>query len=88
MLETRVLGIRLDARERRLGARALDLELRHEDRVVAVGRLQVDDRPLVRQEPEAGEVGDVRRVEEHVAGRADRPHVLEQPRAAIRVLVG
>ena len=85
---TRVLGVRLDARERRLGARALDLELGHEDRVVAAGAMQVDDRPLVRQEPEAGEVRDVRRIEEHVAARADRPHVLEQPRTAIRVLFG
>ena len=40
--------------------------------VLAASPLQVDDRPFVRQEPEAGEVREVRRIEERVAARADR----------------
>ena len=72
MLDPRVLGVGLDPLERRLGARSLDLELRHEDRRLAGDALRVDDRPLVREEPEAGEVLDVVGAEEDVAGAARR----------------
>ena len=87
VLRPRVFGVRLDPRERRLGSRTLNLELGDEDGVLAAGRLQVGDRPFVREEPEAGEVRDVRRVEERVPGGAERVDTLEQPRAAVGVLV-
>ena len=81
VLEPRVLRVRLDPLERGLGPRALDLELRHEDRRLAAGALRVHDRPLVREEPEAGEVLDVVGAEEDVPGQARAAHVLEQPSA-------
>src|SRR5215213_8995387 len=83
----RVLRVRLDAREVAFGACPLDLELRHEDRVVAVAVLQVDDRPLVREKPEPGEVVDVVGPEDDVPGGTDRERVLEQPPAPAGELV-
>ena len=88
VLDPRVLGIGLDPRERGLGARALHLELRHEDRRLAADALGVDHRPLIREEPEAGEVLDVIRTEEDVAGQALPPNVLEQPFAPLLQLGG
>ena len=88
MLDPRVLRIGLDPRERGLGARALHLELRHEHRRVAADALGVDHRPLIREEPEAGEVLDVVRAEEDVAGQASAPDVLEQPFAPLLQLGG
>ena len=81
VLEARVLRIRLDALEAGLGLRALDLELRHEDRRLAADALGVDHRPLVREEPEAREVLDVVGAEEDVAREALAPDVLQQPLA-------
>src|SRR5581483_8009393 len=69
--------------ELRLGAGALDLELRHEDRRLAADVLGVRDRPLVGQEPEAGEVLDVR-----VAGEPLGANLLAQAPAARFQLVG
>ena len=88
MLDARVLRIGLDPLERRLGARSLDLELRHEDRGVAADALRVDDRPLVREEPEAGEVLDVVGSEEDVARATLAAHVLEEPLAPLLELRG
>ena len=88
VLEPRILRVRLDPLERGLGARALDLELRHEDRRLAAGALGVHDRPLVREEPEAGEVLDVVGAEEDVPGQARAAHVLEQPSAPVLQLRG
>ena len=56
--------------------------------LIAADRLQVDDRPFVRQEPESREIGDVGGVEQDVAARAERMCPLAQPRAAIGVLFG
>ena len=83
VLDSRVLRIRLDPREVGLGARALDLELRHEHRRLAADALRVDHRPLVRQEPEPGEVLDGVGAEEDVAGQAVATDVLEQPFAPL-----
>ena len=88
VLDPRVLRIGLDPREGGLGARALDLELRHEHRRLAADALGVDHRPLVREEPEAGEVLDVVGAEEDVAGQAVAPDVLEQPLAPLLQLGG
>jgi hypothetical protein len=88
VLDPRVLRIGLDPREGGLGARALHLELRHEHRRLAADALGIDHRPLVREEPEAGEVLDVVRVEEDVAGQASAPDVLEQPFAPLLQLGG
>src|SRR4051812_11227786 len=82
MFEARILGIRLDARERRLGARALDLELRHEHEGLVAVQLDVRDRSLVREEPEVGEVPNCVRREQHEAVGS----VLAQPVAALREL--
>ena len=68
VLDPRVLGIGLDPLEGGLGARALHLELRHEHRRLTVDALGIDHRPLIREEPEAGEVLDVVGTEEDVAG--------------------
>ena len=88
VLDPRVLRIGLDPLEVGLGARALDLELRHEHRRLAADALGIDHRPLVREEPEAGEVLDVVRTEEDVAGQAVAPDVLEQPFAPLVQLGG
>ena len=88
VLDPRVLGIRLDPREGGLGARALHLELRHEHRRLAADALGIDHRPLIREEPEAGEVLDVVRAEEDVARKAGAPDVLEQPFAPLRQFGG
>ena len=69
MLGARVLRVRLDPLERRLGAHPLDLELGDEDGHLARGVCDECDRPLGRQEAEAREVLDVGLVEEHVAGQ-------------------
>ena len=88
VLEARVLRIGLDPCEVGFGARALDLELRHEHRGLATDALRVDHRPLVREEPEAREVLDVVRSEEDVAGQAVAPDVLEQPLAPVAQVRG
>ena len=88
MLDPRVLRIGLDARECGLRARSLDLELRHEHRRLATDALGVDHRSLVREEPEAGEVLDVVRIEEDVAGQAIAPSALEQALAPLLELAG
>src|SRR5437763_350989 len=59
-------------------ARALDLELGHEDHRVFLRALRVDDRPLVREVPEAGEVVNVRRVEQDVTAQPRTADMLEQ----------
>ena len=81
VLDARILGVRLDPLERRLGAHALDLELGDEHHHLARRVLREDDRPLRGEEAEAREVLDVVRVEEHVARQPVAPHVLEQPLA-------
>ena len=83
MLEARVLGVCIDALERGLGARALHLELRDEDGRLAAGALRVDHGPLVREEPEAGEVLDVIGAEEDVTAQLFAAHVLEQALAPL-----
>jgi hypothetical protein len=83
MLEPRVLGVRLDPRERRLGAGPLDLELGNEHDRLAAGALRIDHRPLVGEEDEAGEVADVVLAEEDVAAEAVARDVLEQPPAPL-----
>ena len=87
MLEARVLRVGLDALEGRLGAHPLDLELGDEDRHLAAGALRIDDRPLRREEPEAGEVLDVGLVEQDVPRASRAAHVLEQPLTARPQLV-
>src|SRR5439155_7725015 len=74
-----VLRIGLDPLERRLGAHALDLELRREHRHFSRGALHDDNRTLRREKVEGGEVADVIRVEEDITGQSLTPHVLEQP---------
>ena len=69
VIDSGVLRIRLDPLERRLGARPLDLELGHEHDRLAARALRVDDRPLVREEDETGEVADVVLAEEDVASQ-------------------
>ncbi len=86
VLGARVLGVRLDPVETRLLPRALDLELRHEDSHLAGHVLREGDRPLVRQEAEAGRVLDVGLVEEDDAAQALRAGVLEQALAPLREL--
>ena len=81
MLDTRVFGVRLDPLERRLGAGALDLELRDEHDRLPGRALREDDGTLVREEAEAREVLDVVLPEEHVAAQPFPPHVLEHPAA-------
>ncbi len=88
MLDSRVLGIGLDTRERSLGTRALHLELGYEDGGIATDALRIDHRSLVREEPEAREVLDVVRAEEDVAGQALAPDVLEQSLAPLLQLGG
>ena len=84
MLEARVLGVRLDPLEVPLSSRVrVNLELGDEDRRLARRALRERDRTLVRQEPEAGEVLDVRLIEQHVPARAVRADVLEQTFAAL-----
>ncbi len=78
MLCPGVLGVRLDALERRLGAHPLDLELGYEHGHLPRRALREDDRTLRREEAEAREVLDVAGVEEDVARQAFTPHVLEQ----------
>ena len=69
MLDPRVLRVRLDPLEGGLRAHPLDLELGHEGGEVA-GRVADDgDRPLGREEVEAGEVADVVVAEEREAGQ-------------------
>jgi hypothetical protein len=79
MLDPRVLGVRLDPLEGRLGAHALDLELGHEDGHLAHRALGEDDGALGREKAEAGEVLDVVRVEQDISREPGVPHVLEQP---------
>ena len=55
---------------------------------LAADALRVDDRSLVGEEPEAGEVLDVVGAEEDVARAVLTPNVLEQPFAAPRELCG
>ncbi len=86
VLGARVLGVRLDVGERRLVPDALDLEVGDEHRHLTSGALGEDDRALGREEPEAGEVADVVRVEEDVAAQLFCADMLEQPRAALLVL--
>ena len=88
MLDSRVLGIGLDTRERSLGTRALHLELGYEDGGIATDALRIDHRSLVREEPEAREVLDVVRAEEDVAGQALAPDVVEQSLAPLLQLDG
>ena len=86
MLDARVLRIRLDSLEGRLRTCALHLELRHEDRRLTADALGVDDRSLVGEEPEAGEVLDVVGAEEDVARAVLTPNVLKELFAAPREL--
>ena len=88
MLETRVLGVRLDPLEASLLAGARNLELGDEDRRLAGRGLRERDRTLVREEPEAREVLDVRLIEEHVPARAARADLLEQSFAPLLELSG
>ena len=88
VLDSRVLRIGLDPREGGLGAGALHLELRHEHRRLAADALGIDHRPFTREEPEAGEVLDVVRTEEDVAGQAIAPDALEQRFAPLLQLGG
>ena len=86
VLRPGVLGVRLDAGERRLGPDALDLEVGDEHRHLASRALGEDDGPLGGEEPEAREVADVVLVEEDVAAQLLGADVLEQPLAAPLVL--
>src|SRR5581483_6644602 len=81
VLLARVLGVRLDPVEGRLLPGALDLELRDEDRRLALDGLRERDRPLVREEAEPRQVLDVRLVEDDDAGRALAARVVEEPLA-------
>ena len=83
MLDSRVLGVGLDALEGRLGAHPLDLELGDEHDRLAGGALGEHDRPLGREEAEAREVLDVVLVEEDVAAEPVAAHVLEEPAAPL-----
>ena len=78
MLEAGVLRVRIDPLEGSLFAGARNLELGDEDRRVSGRGLCERDRTLVREEPEAGQVLDVRLIEEHVPARAARADLLEQ----------
>ena len=86
VLDSRILGIRLDPLECRLSARALDLELGHEDDMLAGHALGEDHRPLVREEVETGEIADRVLLEENVAGETRGADVIEHPVAAGREL--
>ena len=88
MFGPRILRIGLDPRKAGFGACAFHLEFRHEHGGLAAGAFGVDHRPLVRKEPEAGEVLDIRGVEEDVAGKAITPDVVEQPFATLAQLHG
>ena len=83
VLDTRVLGIRLDPLEVGLGPDPLDLELRNEHDELAGAAPGERDRTLRREEAEVGEVPDVVLVEEHVPGCLD-----DGPRHAGGVSVG
>ena len=82
VLRPRVLGVRLDVGERRLGPDALDLEVGDEHRHLASRALGEDDGALGREEPEPGEVADVVLVEEDVAAQLVGADELEQPLTA------
>lgn len=88
MLRARVLGIRLDDFERRLGPGALDLEPRDEDDRRAVRALRKDDGPFRREEPEARQVADVVLVEDDVARQAAAADELEEALSPGLVLAG
>jgi hypothetical protein len=81
MLDPRVLGIRLDLLERRLGQHALDLELGDEREHVSSRTLGEDDGPLRGEEPEAGQVLDVVLIEDDVPAPPLAPDALEHPLA-------
>ena len=87
MLEARVLGIRLDPGERRLRACALDLELGHERKMLAVYALREDHRALVGEEVEARQVANRVLLEEDVARAACRTNALADTAAPRRKLV-
>ena len=79
VLEARVLGVRLDPLERRLGTDSLDLELGNEHRLVASQVAHECDRSLGREEHEAREVLDVVLVEQDVAVEPLATAVVEEP---------
>ena len=82
VLGARVLGVRLDALERRLGPDALDLELRDEHDRRAVRALREDDGPFGREKPEPRQIADVVLVEDDVAREAAAADELEEALAA------
>ena len=88
MLDTRVLGIRLDAVEARLRLDAGDLELGDERRRLSVRALDVRDGPLRREEREPRQVLDVALVEDDVARRRAIRDERMQPLPPFAELVG
>ena len=78
MVDPRVLRVRLHLLEGGLRLHALDLELGDERAEVAGGVGDDGDRPLGREEVEAGEVADVVVAEQGEARQLVPAHVLEQ----------
>jgi hypothetical protein len=85
VLGARVLGVGLDAIEVPLRLRPFDLELGNERQPLPVSKRD-HDRPLGGEEVEAGEVLDVRLIEEDDSAEPARSGVLEQRAAALREL--